>query len=235
MGLGAFPAPHDAVARDARDARHARRQLRDGRGRPDLRDRRPLRRPHHRQAVASSRRARSSSTSTSTRPRSPRTSRRTSRSSATPRAIVAKLIDGVPRARRPTAARLEEWWQRIERLAVTSTRSRYERLRRTARSSRSGWSRRSTRRPSGDAIVDLRRRPAPDVGGAVLPLPRAAPLDQLRRAGDDGLRPAGRDGRQGRLPGRDGRLRRRRRLDPDERAGAGDLRARRASTSRSSS
>jgi acetolactate synthase-1/2/3 large subunit len=35
------------VARHARHARHARGELRDGRGRPDLRDRRPLRRPHH--------------------------------------------------------------------------------------------------------------------------------------------------------------------------------------------
>ena len=44
----------------------------------------------------------------------------------------------------------------------------------------------------------LRRRPAPDVGGAVLRLREAAPLDQLRRARDDGLRPAGGDRRQGR-------------------------------------
>ena len=34
----------------------------------------------------------------------------------------------------------------------------------------------------------LRRRPAPDVGGAVLPLPPAAPVDQLGRPRDDGLR-----------------------------------------------
>ncbi len=40
-----------AVARDARHARHARGQLRDGRGRPDLRGRRALRRSHHRQAL----------------------------------------------------------------------------------------------------------------------------------------------------------------------------------------
>ena len=41
----------DPVAGDARHARHARGQLRDGRGRPDLRGRRALRRPHHRQAL----------------------------------------------------------------------------------------------------------------------------------------------------------------------------------------
>ncbi len=46
---GGWTAP--AVAGDARDARHARRQLRDGRGRPDLRGGRALRRPHHRQAL----------------------------------------------------------------------------------------------------------------------------------------------------------------------------------------
>ena len=62
-----------------------------------------------------------------------------------------------------------------------------------------------------------RRRPAPDVDRPVLRLPRAAPLDQLRRARDDGLRPAGGDGRRGRLPRPDRRLRRRRRLGPDER------------------
>ena len=51
MGLGAFPAPHQQWLgmlgmHGTRD-----RELRDGRGRPDRRDRRPLRRPHHRQAV----------------------------------------------------------------------------------------------------------------------------------------------------------------------------------------
>ena len=43
-----------------------------------------------------------------------------------------------------------------------------------------------------------------------------APLDQLRRPRDDGLRPARGDGRGGRLPGQDRRLHRGRRLDPDE-------------------
>ena len=38
----------------------------------------------------------------------------------------------------------------------------------------------------------LRRRPAPDVGGAVHPLQRAAAVDQLGRPRLDGLRPAGR-------------------------------------------
>ena len=51
MGLGALPGAAPAVARHARHARHARGQLRDGRGGPDRRHRRPLRRPHHRQAL----------------------------------------------------------------------------------------------------------------------------------------------------------------------------------------
>ena len=41
--------------------------------------------------------------------------------------------------------------------------------------------------------------------------------------GHDGLRPARGDGREGRLPRRDRRLHRRRRLGPDEHAGAGDV------------
>ena len=47
---GRVPGAARAVARNARHARHPRGQLRDGRGRPDRRDRRALRRPHHRQA-----------------------------------------------------------------------------------------------------------------------------------------------------------------------------------------
>ena len=50
-GPGRVPGAAPAVAGDARHARHADGQLRDGRGRPDLRRRGPLRRPHHRQAV----------------------------------------------------------------------------------------------------------------------------------------------------------------------------------------
>ena len=50
-GPGRVPGAARAVAGDARHARHAHGQLRDGRGRPDRRDRRALRRPHHRQAV----------------------------------------------------------------------------------------------------------------------------------------------------------------------------------------
>ena len=49
-----------------------------------------------------------------------------------------------------------------------------------------------------DTIITVGRRPAPDVGGPVLQVPRAADLVLQLRAGHDGLRPAGGDGRQGR-------------------------------------
>ncbi len=78
----------------------------------------------------------------------------------------------------------------------------------------------------------LRRRPAPDVGGAVLPLLQAAALDQLRRPRHDGLRPAGGDRRRRRVPGHPERAADRRRLVPDEHPGA--RRPRASSTSRSS-
>ena len=54
---------------------------------------------------------------------------------------------------------------------------------------------------TGPGIRDLGRRPAPDVGGAVLQVRRAAALDQLRRPRHHGLRPAGGDGRAARQPG----------------------------------
>ncbi len=50
----------------------------------------------------------------------------------------------------------------------------------------------------GRRVRHVRRRPAPDVGRAVLQVRQAAPLDQLGRPRHDGLRPAGRDGRAAR-------------------------------------
>ena len=64
----------------------------------------------------------------------------------------------------------------------------------------------------GNAFRLLRRRPAPDVGGAVLSLQQAAPLDQFRRARHDGLRPAGGDGREDGFPRRGSALHHGRRL-----------------------
>ncbi len=59
------------------------------------------------------------------------------------------------------------------------------------------------RRSRGD--LHRRRRPAPDVGGALRRLRASAPVAQLRWRRHDGLRRSGRDGRPGRPP-RHGRL-----------------------------
>ena len=50
-GAGRVPRAARTVAGHAGHARHPHRQLRDGRGGPDRLRRRPVRRPHHRQAV----------------------------------------------------------------------------------------------------------------------------------------------------------------------------------------
>ena len=81
--------------------------------------------------------------------------------------------------------------------------------------------------------LDDRRGPAPDVGDAVPRLRPAALIHHLRRAGDDGLRRPRCCGREGRAPRRDGRLRRRRRLLPDDVPGARNVGSRRASRSSS--
>ncbi len=99
------------------------------------------------------------------------------------------------RALETDAARLDGWWQRID-----------------------GWQEKhplgyedsedSEIKPQfmveamyeatgGDADHHLRRGPAPDVGGAVLPLQRAPPVDQLRRLGTMGFGLPSRDGGEG--------------------------------------
>ena len=80
--------------------------------------------------------------------------------------------------------------------------------------------------------LDDRRRPAPDVGDAVPALRPAALVHHLRRARHDGLRAAGGDRREGRAAGRDRDLRGRRRLVPDDLAGARHRGARRAADRR---
>ena len=81
--------------------------------------------------------------------------------------------------------------------------------------------------------LDDRRRPASDVGDAVPGLRPAALVHHVGRARDDGLRRPGGDRREGCAPRRDGRLHRRRRLLPDDRAR--NSRPRRSSGCRSSS
>ena len=75
-----------------------------------------------------------------------------------------------------------------------------------------------------ETIYCAGRRPAPDVGGALRRLRAPRHLDQLRRPRHHGLRPAGRDGREGRSSRGHGVGHRRRRLLPDDQPGAGHLR-----------
>ena len=124
-------------------------------------------------------------------------------------------------ARRPE--RLEEWWSRIrvwqERhpLALRGL----DRRRDQAAVHGPGA---ATRRPAA-----TRSSPATSASTRCGPRSTTTSPQPRRwinsgRPGDDGLRPAGGDGREGRLPRSDGRLHRGRRLGPDERAGARDLR-----------
>ena len=164
----------------------------------------------------------SSSTSTSTPPRSPRTSRRTSRSSATSRRCCPKLVKEyrasqadrcAPRSLVGADSRLAE--------GVPAALRGLERQRDQA----SGDGRGDVPRHRGRRDHHLGRRPAPDVGRAVLRLRQAAPLDQLRWPRHDGLRPALSDRRQGRPARRHGRLPRRRRQPDHDLPGARHRRA----------
>ena len=86
-------------------------------------------------------------------------------------------------------------------------------------------------RRQGDRLH--RRRPAPDVGGAVLPPRGAADADHLRRPRDDGLRAAGGDRRQDGAARRRSLGDRRRRRLPDDRRPSCRPRRRKASRSTS--
>ena len=143
--------------------------------------------------------------------------------------VLARLTNEY-RALGPDPSRLAGWWERHRGLAdpVPAALRRLRRRRDQAAVPGRGALRGDRRR----LHPVLRRRPAPDVGRAVLPLRQAAPVDQLRRAGDDGLRAAGGDGRRGRQPRGAERAPDRRRLVPDEHPGARHLQGVRASRSR---
>ena len=118
--------------------------------------------------------------------------------------ILARLRDGVPRApaRRRAAGGVVGADRALAHAAPAALR-RLDRQRDQAAVPGPGALRGDRR---GRLHPRDRHRPAPDVGGAVLPLHQAAALDPVRRPGDDGLRPAGRDGRGGRPAGpHDGR------------------------------
>ena len=171
-------------------------ELGDGRGRPDRRHRRPLRRPRDRRARRVRAAARRSSTSTSTRPRSARTSP----------VHIPIVGDAQARARgaaRARYAQLDADAARLARVVGADPRLAGRAPAARARAARTAaWRRRrrSTRCAGqlGDAIVTT------DVGQhqmwAAEPaaLRGAAALDHLRRARHDGLRPAGRARRPGR-------------------------------------
>ena len=197
-----------------------RGQLGDGRGRPDRRHRRPLRRPRDRRDRRVRPAARRSSTSTSTP------------------AEIGKIVDGRhPDRRRRASSRWRRSPARYEKLDADERRldGWWTRIR--------GWQADAPERgpepedgcadPEAtlDALVrrarrrdrDHRRRPAPDVGGQP-PAVRRAAASGSPAAGSarwaSACRP--RSAPPAAAPGHAGRLRVRRGLVPDERAGARD-------------
>ena len=98
-------------------------------------------------------------------------------------AAIAAAYEGDP-------GRLDAWWERIRGWSADPA----------AAQRRRGGARRARRR-QGRRDRHHRRRPAPDVGGQPPALRPPAPLDHLRRARHDGLRPAGRASAR-RSPGR---------------------------------
>ena len=101
--------------------------------------------------------------------------------------VLQELIVQVRDAQsRPDAAALAAWWSQIN-----EWRKR-ECLKLPNRAQRSSNRSRGRDAVPADArhrrLHHLRRRPAPDVGRAVLQVRRTATLDQLRRPGHDGLR-----------------------------------------------
>ena len=193
MGLGGFPGTDPQFIGMLGHARHLRSQHGDAELRRAARRRRALRRPRDRQ------------------------SRRTS--SAADRKIIHIDIDPSSISKRVkvdvpivgyVADVLDEMLKLIE---CSPQRPDPPRSRRGGARSRSGAQglpqvrpqerahqaavrdREALRAHQGRRVHHLRRRPAPDVGRAVLQVRQAAPLDQLRRPGHDGLRPAGGDGR----------------------------------------
>ena len=100
------------------------------------------------------------------------------------------------RALKADRERLDDWWQRIRGWQAEYPLA----LRGLDRCGDQAavHGRGHVRGHRGRRDHHLGRRPAPDVGRAVLPLREAAPVAQLRRPRDDGIRPPGRDRRQGR-------------------------------------
>ena len=231
MGLGAFPAPHPQWLGMLGHARHAGGQLRDGRGRPDRRHRRPLRRPDHRQAVGV--RAAREVHPHRHRPgrdlqERPRAHPDRGRREEHPRAAAR----GVPRLRaRPEPPERVVGADRAVAGPVPAALRRLRGQRDQAAVPDPGALRGDERRRLHPL---LRHRPAPDVGGAVLPLLQAAPVDQLRRPRARWASACPRRwAPRSRMPDLPSVLHLGRRVDPDEHPGARDAARPTASPSRS--
>ena len=223
MGLGALPVERPEVPRHARHARHLRSEHDDAELRRPARRRRPLRRPRHRQPEAL-RVGREEDHPHRHRPvvdLQARQGRRADRRRRQGRAAGADRADprGGVQARRQGALAVVGADQRVAQEGLPGLPEGRRRRDQAAARRRDALAAHQGPRD----LHHLRRRPAPDVGGAVLPLRGAAPLDQLRRPRHDGRRPAVRDGDQARQARGRGRLHHRRGLDPDVHPGALDL------------
>ena len=203
---GRVPRGPPAAPGHARHARHRLRQQGGHRLRHDHGDRRALGRPHHRQAVASSASARRRSTSTSTSPSSTRSCAPTCRSRPT-RSWPSRTC-----CRSSTSWTPADWLKQIAdwRKQFPLKYAKRGGLQGAARARPAGRAGRTRLHP------DHRRRPAPDVGGAVLPHHQEPPLAVVGRRRNDGLRLPGRDRRAVRQPGQEGLVHRRRRRLPDD-------------------
>ena len=204
MARGALPDSHPAHLGMPGHARHGGRGHRAAEGRPD---RQPRARGSTTGSPAScpaSRRTPRSCTPTSTRPRSPRTGSADVPIVGDAKEVLAELVvavqDEYDAGRRPDYA---AWWEPARARGATPTRSATRRrgrrrLARTAVRHRAARRDRRARTRSTSPGVG----PAPDVGRAVHQVRAPRHLAQLRRPRHDGLRRAGRDGRQGRPAGR---------------------------------
>jgi hypothetical protein len=193
MGLGGYPGHRPAVRRHARHARHLRGQHGHAALRRAAGGGRPLRRPRDRQPGAFRRGA------AQDHPHRHRSlvdlqARQGRCAHRRPRAGGARRNRQADRIRRRAAGRggaqgLVEADRRVARQGLPQVRPQEQDHQAAVRD------REALRSHQGRRLRHLRRRPAPDVGGAVLQVRQAAPLDQLRRPRHHGLRPAGGDGR----------------------------------------
>ena len=199
-GVGRVPRIRSAKPRHARHARNLRSEQRDAFVRSDPRDRRALRRSRHQQSEevlpAGHHRAHRRRPGVDLEDHSRRHPDRWSGAGGARRngADARAGIDEARPARWRGIARVVEADRRVAchaRLEPPHARARRSRREDPAAAGSAGVAQGNQWR----CVRDERRRPAPDVRGAVLRVRRAAPVDQLRWARHDGFRLAGSDGR----------------------------------------